>query len=233
VLEYWSIFKRLDIWSVSVCFFHDSNTPVRQYSTERSSNGQALKPPYGGQRQSHVLWVWLFTILLCLGYRAAPVLAESQETECEKHGEAETAIRITSDRLESDHKMRCVEFMGNVTATQDDFVITADRMKVFYKSDGHTSMGAGTIEKIISQGNVKIVFDNKTKTAVADKAVYLADQKVLELSGRDPRVWSGKNMVRGKKITLFQAENRTLVEGADKNQVEATIHVKEGGGLTK
>ncbi|MBW1677014.1 MAG: hypothetical protein JRF30_11220 [Deltaproteobacteria bacterium] len=175
----------------------------------------------------------LLIILLCLGYQAAPVLAETQVTECEKHGEAETAIRITSDRLESDHEMRWVEFTGNVMATQDDGVITADRMKVFYKPGGHTSMGAGAIEKIVSQGNVKIVFDNKTKTAVADKAVYLADQEVLELSGGDPRVWSGKNMVRGKKITLFQAENRTLVEGAGKDQVEATLYVKEGGGLTK
>ena len=175
----------------------------------------------------------LLIILLCLGYPAAPVLAESQVTGGEEHGEAETAIRITSDRLESDHEMRCVEFIGNVMATQDDFVITADRMKVFYKSDADTSMGAGTIEKIISQGNVKIVFENETKRAAADKAVYLADQKVLELSGGDPRVWSGKNVVRGEKITLFQAENRSLVEGDGKDQVEATLYVKEGGGLTK
>jgi lipopolysaccharide transport protein LptA len=118
-------------------------------------------------------------------------------------------------------------------ATEDDVVITADRMKVFYKPGGDTSLGAGTIEKIISEGDVKIVFDNKTKTAVADRAVYLADQKVLELSGGDPRVWSGKNIVRGKKITLFQAENRSLVEGAGKDQVEATLYVKEGGGLTE
>ena len=175
----------------------------------------------------------LLIVFLCLGYPAAPVLAETQATGSESHGEAETAIRITSDRLESDHKMRCVEFVGNVTATQEDVVITADRMKVFYKSGGPTSTGAGAIEKIVSRGNVKIVFDNKTKTAVADKAVYLADQKVVELSGEEPRVWSGKSMVRGKKITLFQAEDRTLVEGAGKDQVEATLYVKEGEGLTK
>ena len=175
----------------------------------------------------------LLIILLFLGYPASPVLAESQVTGWEKHGEAKTPIHITADRLESDHKQRWIEFIGNVMATQDDVVITGDRMKIFYKSAGHTSIGAGTIEKIISQGNVKIVFDNASKTAVAEKAVYLADQKVLELSGGDPRVWSGKNMVRGEKITLFQAENRTLVEGADKDQVEATLYVKEGGGLTK
>jgi lipopolysaccharide export system protein LptA len=129
--------------------------------------------------------------------------------------------------------MSLVEFSGNVVATDDDVVITTDRMRIFYKSGGDTSVGGGTIEKMISEGNVKIVFDNKTKTAVADKAVYLADQKVLELSGGDPKVWSGKNVVRGKKITLFRAENRSLVEGAGEDQVEAILYVKEGGGLTK
>jgi len=171
----------------------------------------------------------LLIVLLCLGYSPIPVLAESQV----KHEDAETPIRITADRMESRHNMGWVEFIGNVMATQDDVVITADRMKVFYKRDGNTSLGMGTIEKIISQGNVKIIFDNKTKTAVAEKAVYLVDQKVLELSGGEPRVWSGKNMVRGKKITLFQAENRSLVEGEGKDQVEATLYVKEGGGLIK
>lgn len=175
----------------------------------------------------------LLIILLCVGYPVPCAPAESQAAAHEKHGKPETAIRISADRLESDHKMRWVEFTGNVIATQDDVVVTADRMKIFYKSDGNPSMsaGAGTIEKIISQGNVKIVFDNKTKTAMADKAVYLANQKVLELSGGNPRVWSGKNMVRGKKITLFQAENRSLVEGVGKDQVEAILYVKEGGGL--
>ena len=180
----------------------------------------------------HTKWA-LFIVLLFLGHSAPPVLAETQATESERHGGSETAIRITSDRLESDHKMQWVEFVGNVTATQEDVVITADRMKVFYKSGGPESTGASAIEKIVSRGNVKIVFDNKTKTAVADKAVYLADQKVVELSGEEPRVWSGKNMVRGKRITLFQAEDRTLVEGAGKDQVEATLYVKEGEGLTQ
>jgi len=184
-------------------------------------------------RPDYTKWA-LLIILLCLGYPAAPVLAESRMmTGGQEHGEAETTIHITADRLESDHKMRWVEFIGNVMATQDDVVITAGRMKIFYKPAGHTSMAAGTMDKIISQGNVKIVFDNKSKTAVADRAVYLADKKVLELSGGDPRVWSGKNIVRGKKITLFQAENRSLVEGAGKDQVEATLYVKEGHGLIK
>jgi lipopolysaccharide export system protein LptA len=194
-----------------------------------------LQPSIGGFPVKGLLDMkrFLLIILLCLLYPSSLICAESEVTGSEEDGSAQTAIRIIADRLESDHKMNLVEFSGNVVATQDDVVITADRMKIFYKSSGDTSVGAGSIEKVISEGNVKIVFDNETKTAVADKAVYLADQKVLELSGGDPRVWSGKNIVRGKKITLFQAENRSLVEGASEEQVEATLYVKEGEGLTK
>ena len=60
---------------------------------------------------------------------------------------------------------------------------------------------------------------------------YLAEKKVLELHGEDAKVWSGKNVVRGKKITVYYTENRSLVEGATGDQVEATLFVKEGGGL--
>jgi lipopolysaccharide export system protein LptA len=154
-------------------------------------------------------------------------------TKSEDNAAAQTTIRITADRLESDHEMKLVQFTGNVVATEDDVVIEADRMKIFYTPGEDESVEAGRIDKIVSEGNVKIVFDNATKTAVADKAVYFADKKVLELSGGDPKVWSGKNVIRGKKITVFQNENRSLVEGEDGNQVEATLFVEEGDGLGK
>jgi lipopolysaccharide transport protein LptA len=129
--------------------------------------------------------------------------------------------------------MGWVEFTGNVKATEEDVVITADRIKIFYRSDGETSMAAARIEKIVSQGNVKILFDNKTKTAMAEMAEYTADQQVLVLSGGDPTVWSGKNVICGKKIILFQAEDRTVVEGDGKEQVKATFYTEGKGGLVK
>ncbi|MBW1742911.1 MAG: hypothetical protein JRJ47_05710 [Deltaproteobacteria bacterium] len=167
---------------------------------------------------------WIL-ILLCLAY--------PQVTGSEENAATETTIRITADRLESDHEMKLVEFTGNVVATEDDIVIEADRMKIFYKPGEDESVGAGRIDKIVSEGNVKIVFDGGTKTATAEKVVYLADTKVLELSGGNPRVLSGKNVIQGKKITVFQNENRSLVEGDDGNQVEATLFVEEGDGLKK
>ena len=176
----------------------------------------------------------LFLIPLFLGLATtSPVASESQGTGPEEQTDLGAPIHITSDEVKSDHRMRWMEFKGNVRATQQDVVITADRIKIFYKPGGDTSGGATTVEKIVSRGNVKIIFDNKTKTAVAEKAVYTADQKVLVLSGGDPTVWSGKNIIRGKKITLFQAENRSLVEGGEKEQVEATFYTEGEGGLIK
>jgi lipopolysaccharide export system protein LptA len=89
------------------------------------------------------------------------------------------------------------------------------------------------VEKMVAEGNVKIVFDNMTKTAMAEQAVYTAGDKVLVLTGGNPTVESGRDVIRGKKITLFQAENRTLVEGDQKEQVEATFYSQGDGGLIK
>jgi lipopolysaccharide transport protein LptA len=172
-------------------------------------------------------------ILLSLAHAPGLFSAEPKVMGSEEEAAAQTAIRITADRLESDHEMKLVQFTGNVVATEDDVVIEADRMKIFYSPGDDESVEAGRIDKIVSEGNVKIVFDGATKTAVADKAVYLADKKVLELSGGEPKVWSGKNVIRGKKITVFQTENRSLVEGDDGAQVEATLFVEEGDGLKK
>lgn len=172
-------------------------------------------------------------VLLLVWGVTRPVASEPTGRAPDEPKDSGSPVHITSDTVKSDHRQGWAEFIGNVRATQQDVVITADRIKVFYKSDGDASQGATTIEKIISKGNVKIVFDNKTKTAVAEKAVYTADKKVLVLTGGNPTVWSDKDMIRGKKITLFQAENRSLVEGGDTRQVEATFYSVGQGGLIK
>lgn len=176
----------------------------------------------------------LLALLLCLGWATiSPVSSQPRGTAPKDKTDLGRPIHITSDAVESDHSMGWVEFTGNVKATQEDVVITADRIKIFYRSDGAPSMAAATVEKIVSQGDVKILFDHKMKTAVAERAVYTADQEVLVLSGGEPTVWSGKNVIRGKKIILFQAEDRIVVEGDENEQVKATLHTGGEGGLIK
>ena len=176
----------------------------------------------------------LLILLLLLGWGTiSPVSSGPSGTAPKSKTAPGPPIRITSDAVESDHTMGWVEFTGNVKATEEDVVITADRIKIFYRSGGDVSMAAGSIEKIVSQGHVKILFDNQTKTATADVAEYTADQQILVLSGGAPTVQSGKNVISGKKIILFQAEDRTVVEGDGKAQVEATFYTEGEGGLVK
>ncbi len=174
------------------------------------------------------------TALLFLAWQAlCPVPSECREAE-PKEGTERGAIHITSDMVESDHRMRWIEFKGNVKATQEDVVITADRIKVFYELPGDTSGERPRVARIISQGNVSIVFENKNQTAAAEQAIYYADDKMLVLSGGGATLCSGENMIRGEKITLFQEENRTLVEGGDqKGQVEAILHPEVDEGVGK
>ena len=176
----------------------------------------------------------LLTVFLCLALTTtSPVSSEPVGTAPKDNAAPARPIHITSDAVESDHTMGWVEFTGNVKATEEDTVITADRIKIFYKLDGASSTGATRVKKIVSRGNVKILFDHKTKTAVAETAEYTADQQVLVLSGGTPTVWSGDNVIHGKKITFFQAEDRTVVEGDGKERVKATFYTQEEGGLIK
>ncbi|MBW2265192.1 MAG: hypothetical protein JRF28_03340 [Deltaproteobacteria bacterium] len=174
----------------------------------------------------------LFSLLLPY-YVAGFVVDAAETTGTNEKVSAGSPVHITSNRVNSDQKGRWVEFTGNVTATQDDGVITADSLKVYYKPSGGRSATTSAIEKMIAQGNVKIIFDNRSKTAIAQKAVYTANDKVLVLSGGTPKIWSDKNVIQGKKITLFQEENRTVVEGSKQKQVEATFYTEGEGGIIK
>lgn len=139
-------------------------------------------------------------------------------------------INIISDRMEADSKEKWIEFIGNVVAKQEDSIITAERLKIFYISDNGDATDSETIKKIIADGNVNIV--TGTKRAAADHAVYTVDSHVLVLTGNS-RAWSGKNIVTGNKITLFLNENRSIVESGEEEQVEATFYPKKEGGLLK
>jgi lipopolysaccharide export system protein LptA len=141
-----------------------------------------------------------------------------------------TPIHIVSDRMEADSKEKWIEFIGNVVAAQEDSVIKAERLKIFYVSENGAEADSDLLKKIIADGNVKIV--TGTKKATADHAVYTADDHTLVLRGNS-RAWSGENIVTGSKITLFLNEDRSIVESEDEEQVEATFYPKKEGGLLK
>lgn len=167
----------------------------------------------------------LTTLVIIAGFMVSFVFAEGDDLKENKK------IYITADKLIADSEAKWAEFIGNVRAVQEDTVITADRLKIFYKkveaNNKNLTSDEGSIEKIISSGNVKINFDDKV--AVAEHAVYTSETGVLVLTGPNSKVTSGTNFVSGEKITIYRAEDRMTVESGNEKRVEAVFYSKEKG----
>ena len=141
------------------------------------------------------------------------------------------AIHITSDKLISDNKAGYAEFIGNVKATQDDTVITSDRLKIYYKKNiankGPLSVNEESIHKIVAKGNVEIKFDNRVATA--QQAIYNTETMVLVLSGNNSKIISENESISGEKITFYRIDGRINVESGNKKRVEAVFYSGQKG----
>lgn len=135
-------------------------------------------------------------------------------------------IHITADRLISDKNAGYAEFIGNVKAVQEETVITADRLKIFFKKNldnkDPISVNEESIHEIVAKGDVKIKFDNRL--AVTEQAVYNTDTMVLVLTGDNSKIISENDSISGEKITLYRTDGRINVESGNKKQVEAVFY---------
>ncbi len=181
--------------------------------------------PYSLIRAYRAIGIGLAVFALIVGSTAlAPVLAEESD-QLKKRD----PIRITADKLVTDNAKRSAQFSGNVKAVQGNTVITADRLSIFYTSDGGSSAAApgSNIERLKAEGNVRIEFDNKV--AVSNQAVYIIAERKLVLSGPGSKVVSGQDEISGSKITFFRDDGRVTLEGDENNRVNAIIHSDHQG----
>ncbi len=130
-------------------------------------------------------------------------------------------IQITGDTLVSNSKEKYAEFRGNVEATQGDFKIKSDILRIYYKGDlnakKNKKSGAETLDKLIATGNVKMRFKiwSDNDYAVTQKAVYIVDSMVLSLTGKHSKIISDKNSISGAKIVLNLSTGHYKVGGGD------------------
>jgi lipopolysaccharide export system protein LptA len=95
-------------------------------------------------------------------------------------------------------------FEGEVVAHQGEMTLHGDHVEV--RVDQKTQ----EIRTVHATGNVRILKEDLVATGeVAD---YDALAGVAVLTG-NPKVWRGKDVVVGEKITVFLADNRSVVEG--------------------
>lgn len=145
---------------------------------------------------------------------------------------------ITSKRMTVKNQDNQAIFEGAVVLTRGTLVVYSDRMIVSFGSQelnsgsqpkeqeaakqGRPKKGPDTVSnravnKIEAMGRVKIERDNGNATC--EKAIYYRDEDKIVLTG-SPVAWEKGTRVSGNQITMFLAEDRSVVEGGSHVRIE-------------
>jgi lipopolysaccharide export system protein LptA len=133
-------------------------------------------------------------------------------------------IHIKANKVIADLETGETEFIGDVRVSQGQTIVTADRMKVYYRDLNTNKKNRAireSIYKVIANGNVKIHFEDMI--ALTDEAVWMVKSELLTLTGINSRVISGANSISGYKFVLSQSKGSLIVESSSRDQVEAVF----------
>jgi lipopolysaccharide export system protein LptA len=126
---------------------------------------------------------------------------------------------VDADQLENLQKQGLVVFSGNVVASQNNSTHYADRMEIYLDARGQS------IVRAVSTGNVRIV-TRDCRMGTADRAEYYdAEQRVVLIG--NARVWREDNVVTGERITIYLAEDRSVVESGKQERVKAVFYPRQ------
>jgi lipopolysaccharide export system protein LptA len=147
----------------------------------------------------------------------------------------EDPVSITSNKMTVKSLEDLIIFEGNVFIKKGDLKIHSDRAEVFLAPKrpgqqkpspsllGPEAKGDKDVSRIEATGHVDV--QQGTKHAKAEKGVYDKNKDQITLTG-SPEAWENDYHVKGKVITLFIAENRSLVEGSQ-------VVIQSGSGRPK
>lgn len=130
----------------------------------------------------------------------------------------EVPVHVTAERMEVDHATNRIRFSGNVVSERGDMVIRSDTLEVL--NAGGEGGGEEQVKEIVARGNVQ--FENETKRATGEEAVYSAEERTVVLSG-NAKAWEGENRVSGSRMTIYLDEDKSVVEGGADQRVEVDI----------
>jgi len=199
--------------------------------------GNILSPIIGGfvqQFQVVMLKIGRIVSLWTIALIATATLITGAASAADK-SKAETSpkpentpIIITAEQLDSDNKAKFAEFIGNVKAIQADFVITSDKLRIYYKGELLDTEKKGNdeeaLKKIVATGNVKIT--SNQYIAKTEKLEYDTASMTIILTGENSTVINGKNSITGSKIILYQKDGRVKVLGSKNKRIKAEFFSK-------
>jgi len=114
---------------------------------------------------------------------------------------------ITSNRMDAEKLGDKVTFTGKVTLKKEGMTLTSDVMIVYY------DVGSKDIRKVEAHGNV--VVRKEGRVALSNNALYSSREETIVLTG-NASIIENENKLGGEKITLFMADDRSIVEGGGK-----------------
>jgi lipopolysaccharide export system protein LptA len=175
-------------------------------------------------------------------------LGESADAALPKSGvDQPVSTTITAKKMTVKNQDSQAVFDGTVILTRGSLVVHSDHMVVTFRAQdpvaienqkGHEVVkGAApaketgtmpavsnrSVNKIEATGRVKIEKDSGSATC--EKAIYYHDGDKIILTG-DPVAWDKGTRVSGRQITMFLAEDRSVVEGGTHVRIEP-----DGGGI--
>jgi len=156
------------------------------------------------------------------------VFAGDLPTEKDKNQVGEQ-IQIVADKLIANDAEKYAEFIGDVQASQGNFTITSEHLRIYYKENidnlQNQTGNQEFIQRIVASGHVKISSDKYT--AETERAEYDLDNAVLVLKGENSTIKSGKNLITGSKITVHRQNGQIVVERGAEKRVKARFYSKD------
>ena len=142
------------------------------------------------------------------------------------YAQGQVPVKILSDHMEYVQENNTVVFTGTVHVDREDFQIWSDKLTVFMAAAGEkagTSFGpdgSQDIEKLLAEGNVRIERDKQVGTS--SKATYWTKRGVVVMEG-NPVLKDGESSISGEVITYHLQDNRGVVEGGQRQRVQAVF----------
>lgn len=150
-------------------------------------------------------------LLACIGTMPP---AQAQDANSRMTGlalKSDKPIQIESDKLEINEKEKRAVFTGNVKVTQDDMLMQAGLMTVYYKTSGESvASGASEIDKINVSN--KVLLRSGTQTATADTGAFDMGAQTMVLSGDKVVLTDGDNIFIGCKLTVHMESGEAQLD---------------------
>src|SRR5919201_6345782 len=187
---------------------------------------------------------WTFLAAWCLMTTAAADVSGGSSTAAASTNQPASNTTITASKMTVRNQENKAIFEGTVTLTKGRLIVHSDVMVVFFKptdgsgdkpddskvaKDTERAGRSGDQLPIMSNRSVsmieatgRVLIEKEDGRATCQKAVYHGDDAKIVLTGT-PVAWQKGTRVTGKKITMFLAEDRSIVEGG------SSVSIEQGG----